>query len=91
VFHLHVKLYLYTLATWLLGAARLVAWCLMTGSLAMGAYWYARPAVLTAWLAAGAPAWPRPDRQPLMVMLEAARGVAAMECWMHVGCPPSSD
>ncbi len=91
VFRLRARLYLYTLATWLLGAARLLAWCLMTGSLAMGTFWYARPAVLTTWLAAGPPAWPGPDHRPIMVTLEAARGVAAMECWMHLGCPPLAD
>jgi len=91
VFYLRARLYLYTLATWLVGAARLLAWCLMTCSLASGTYWYTRPAVLTQWLAAGPPAWPRPDRRPVVVALEAARGVAAMESWMQAGCPPLMD
>lgn len=85
------RLYLYTLAIWLLALARFLVWFLMTGSLAMGACWYGRPAVLTQWLAAGPPAWPRPDRSPVVVALEAARGVAAMESWMRDGCPPPAD
>lgn len=85
---LRARLYLYTAAIWVLTAARFLAWLLMTGSLVMGASWYGRPGVAIQWLAAGPPARPGPDRKPIVVALEAARGVAAMECWIQDGCPP---
>ena len=88
---LRTRLYLYTLALWLLRAAHFLLWCLMTGSLAMGTAWTGRPAVLTDWLAAGPPTWRRPGRQHVMIALEAARGVAAMESWIRAGCPSEAD
>ena len=88
---LRTRLYLYSLGLWLLRAARLLLWCLMTGSLAMGTAWTGRPAVLTDWLAAGPPTWRRTGRQQIMIALEAARGVAAMESWIRAGCPSAAD
>ncbi|MGX5653181.1 hypothetical protein ACWKWC_00205 [Geodermatophilus nigrescens] len=90
-FYLRSRLYLAALAVWLLAAARLLLWCLMTGCLAMGTAWTGRPAVLTEWLAAGPPAWRGPDRRQVLIALEAARGVAAMESWLRAGCPPPAD
>ena len=88
---LRTRLYLYSLGLWLLRAARLLLWCLMTGSLAMGTAWTGRPAVLTDWLAAGPPSRWGADRRHVMIALEAARGVAAMESWMRAGCPSEAD
>lgn len=91
MFYLRAKLFLYTAAIWLLAAGRFLAWILATGGLAMGAGWYGRPVMVTQWLVAGPPARRGHDREPVVVALEAARGFAAMECWMRSGCPPRAD
>lgn len=83
-----VRVALYAGATWALDLGRLLLWCVMTGCLAMGTGWTGRPAVLTDWLATGPPARGRSRQTPAATRLEAARGIAALECWLAAGAPP---
>lgn len=89
--YLRGSVYLHASAMWLRAAARFLLWVLMTGGLAMGAAWGGRPAMLTEWLATGPPTWRGPGRRQVMISLEAARGLAAMDSWMRAGCPPRAD
>lgn len=89
--YLRGSVYLHACAMWLRAVARFLLWCLMTGGLAMGTAWGGRPAMLTEWLATGPPTWGAPGRRQVMISLEAARGLAAMESWMLAGCPPRAD
>jgi hypothetical protein len=89
--YLRGSVYLHASAMWLRAATRFLLWVLMTGGLAMGAAWGGRPAMLTEWLATGPPTWRGPGRRQVMISLEAARGLAAMDSWMRAGCPPRAD
>ncbi len=78
-------------AMWLTTAMRFLPLSLMTGGLASGTVWAGRPTVLTTRLAAGPPTGRGPGRRQVVIVLEAARGVAAVESWMPAGGPPRVD